>query len=312
MFYLGYVKSNQPDKAIDLFKEIKEPDDVIYILLCNACAQLKSDEGLSLVKTIAKKIHKAFYSNPRLQTSLLDAFIKCSDMAYAQSVFNSLTNKNIEMYGAMINGNTFIYMVLKIQLLFYLGYFKSNQPDKAIGLFKEIKEPNDVIYILLCHACAQLKSDEGLSLIKTIAKDIPKSFYSNPRLQTSLIDAFAKCGDIVSAQTVFNSSKNKNIEMYGALMNGYNKEDSPQTTLDLFDELKANGNEKNIVVFLCVIKALAKLGDYSLSESIIEQIPNSFLIDKQLQAALIDMWVCIENKVSFHIFSHGKKQNILF
>ena len=103
---------------------------------------------------------------------------------------------------------------------FSLGYIKNHQPHRAIEIFKEIQKPDIIIYTLLCNTCAQLKSDEGLSLIKTIAKDIPKSFYSNPRLQTSLIDAFAKCGDIVSAQTIFNSSTNKNIQIYGAMMNG--------------------------------------------------------------------------------------------
>jgi hypothetical protein len=37
------------------------------------------------VKKVSKDIPKSFYSNPRLLTSLLDALVKCDDLAYAES-----------------------------------------------------------------------------------------------------------------------------------------------------------------------------------------------------------------------------------
>ncbi|CAF4706317.1 unnamed protein product, partial [Rotaria magnacalcarata] len=53
--------------------------------------------------------------------------------------------------------------------------------------------------ILLFNSCAQLKTKEALDLVKKISKQIPKSFYSNPRLLTSLLDALMKCGDVAHA-----------------------------------------------------------------------------------------------------------------
>jgi hypothetical protein len=46
-----------------------------------------------------------------------------------------------------------------------------------------------------------------------------------------------------------------------------------------------------MITYLCVIKALSQIGDYSISQSTIEQIPNDFLDDYRVQTALIDMWV---------------------
>ena len=86
--------------------------------------------------------------------------------------------------------------------------------------FEQIKNPDSVSYIMLYNACAQMQSKEGLELIRNVSKTIPKSFYSDVKLVTSLLDAYGKCGDVTSAQILFDSSENKNIEMHNALMKG--------------------------------------------------------------------------------------------
>ncbi len=91
-------------KAIDLFKEIKNPNDVIFLLLFNACAQLGTEEALNLTKNISKNIEKSIYSNVRLLTSLLDALMKCGDVTYAESLFNKSREKATEVCGAMMKG----------------------------------------------------------------------------------------------------------------------------------------------------------------------------------------------------------------
>ncbi|CAF4875169.1 unnamed protein product, partial [Rotaria magnacalcarata] len=202
---LGYVDNNIPEKAIDLFNEIESPNDVNVTILFNACAQLKTKEALDLVKKTSKQIPKSFYSNPHLLTSLLDALIKCGHVAHAESLFYSSKEKGLPMYGAMMK-----------------GYVDNNLPEKAIDLFNKIENPDDVNMIILFNACAQLKTKEALDLVKTTSKQIPKSFYSNPRLLTSLLDALMKCGDVAHAESLFYSSKHKVLSSYGAMMEGIN------------------------------------------------------------------------------------------
>lgn len=101
-----------------------------------------------------------------------------------------------------------------------LGFLKNNEPKKAVDLFDKMKTRNDVIYILFFNACAQLKSNEALNLIRKTVKNIPEPFYSNLKLVASLIDTFGKCGDAASAEQLFQISPNKTVEMYNALMKG--------------------------------------------------------------------------------------------
>ena len=172
----------------------------------------------------------------------------------------------------------------------FLGYVRNNQPDRAIGLLNKIKNPDEVMLIIFFNACAHLPSQETLKLVKRVSKEMPKSFYSNPRLLTSLFDAFVKCGDCSSAETVY-FKMTKSVESYGNLISGFNKENNPVKGFNLFKEMKKNGIEGNVIIYLCVIEALSRFGDYELSKAIIEEMPNAFLSDNRIQTMLIDLWV---------------------
>ncbi len=103
---------------------------------------------------------------------------------------------------------------------FYSGYLENNQANKAIELFNEVKNPGEIVVTLLFHACAELRTNEALNLVKKVSSTIPKSFHFNPRLLTSLLDALMKCGDIEHAESLFNASTNKVLPMYGAMVKG--------------------------------------------------------------------------------------------
>ncbi|CAF5034601.1 unnamed protein product, partial [Rotaria sp. Silwood1] len=169
-------------------------------------------------------------------------------------------------------------------------YIKNNMANKAIDLFNEIQNPNDeVIIILLFNACAQLGTNEALSLIKKVSSQIPISFHSNYHLSTSLLDALIQCGDCSNAEIFFSKMK-KSVIGYGNLMNGFLKANNPVKVLSLFDQMKINGIEPDLIIYFYIIKALSQIGDYSLAQLIVEKIPNCFLVNDRVQNALIDMW----------------------
>jgi hypothetical protein len=109
-YYLGYVHNDLPNKALDIFNDIKDPNEVIITTMFNGCAQLRTKASLDLVKKVLKQIPKSFYSDPRLLTSLLDALMKCGDVHNAELLFVKSTNKVLPMYGAMMKGKNHFYM----------------------------------------------------------------------------------------------------------------------------------------------------------------------------------------------------------
>ena len=95
--------------------------------------------------------------------------------------------------------------------------------NRAIDLFEQIQHPNEIIINLFFNACAQVGTKEALDLIKRISKKMSKSSYSNSHTMSCLLDALMKCGDVEHAQSVFNSSTNKGLSMYAAIMKGIDR-----------------------------------------------------------------------------------------
>ena len=163
--------------------------------------------------------------------------------------------------------------------------------NKAIQLFNQIKNPDETVLTLLFNACARLRNAEGLNLTKKVYKEIPPRFQSNVRLLTSLLDALVKCNDITYAEKLFNRIKKKTSLMYKLMINGFLKENNSFKILYLFNQMKINNIEIDHFIWTSLIKSLSKIGDYNLSQSIVEQIPQSCFVDNQIHNALIDMWV---------------------
>ncbi|CAF3842091.1 unnamed protein product [Rotaria magnacalcarata] len=290
----GFIINNSSKQAIDLFNEIKDPNEIIITLFFNACAQLGTGKELILLKSISSKISNSFYSDPYVVTSLIDAFMKCGDVTSAEASFDRSTKKTTPVYGAMMK-----------------GFIINNLSQQAIDLFNEIKDPNETIITLFFNACAQLGTEKELILLKSISSKISNSFYSNPYVVTSLIDAFMKCGDVTSAKALFDRSTKKALSMYGAMMKGLTINDQEEEAIGMFNEIHLDelhrenhsGKQKkllsemntdrfeaNIIVYLCLLKALTKLGMLEKAQSFVQQIPGYFLTDHRIGSALIHMW----------------------
>ena len=98
------MKNKEASKAINLFHGIDKPNEVILVLVLNACAQLQTNEALDLVKRISSNLSPSHQSHRHLMTSLLDALMKCGDVKSAESIFTEMKKKPLEMYGAMMKG----------------------------------------------------------------------------------------------------------------------------------------------------------------------------------------------------------------
>ncbi|CAF5183329.1 unnamed protein product, partial [Rotaria magnacalcarata] len=193
----------QFEKALAIFDQhginnITTLSNFAITQVLKACAHMRDiQRGKIIHNLIASETKNDIY----VSSTLIYMYVHCGDMASAQSLLDSTKTKTPSMYGIMMK-----------------GYIKNKQANKANDLFNEIENPNDINMILLFNACAQLKTKEALDLVKKTSKQIPKSFYSNPHLLTSLLDALMKCGDVAHAESLFYSSKQKVLSSYGAMM----------------------------------------------------------------------------------------------
>ncbi|CAF3202289.1 unnamed protein product [Rotaria socialis] len=266
----GYIKNNMPNQAIDLFYKIENPDKIIIMFVFNACASLGTSEALDLTKKTLEKMPKTFYSDSYILCSVLDALMTCGDVKYAESIYNSSTNKTLPMYGAMMK-----------------GYLENNDPEKAIELFKQITDPSEVVFNLYFNACASLGTSEALDLTKKTLEKMPKTFYSNSYILCSVLDALMKCGDVKYAESIYNSSTNKTLPMYGAMMKGYIKNNSPGKAIHLFKQIE-KPSEVNLIVFFNACAQLRTQEALSLVKQTVKKMPKSYYLNSRLLTSLLD------------------------
>jgi hypothetical protein len=115
-FFLGYVKNSRAQLTIALFDEIVNPNSIILSLFFNACAQVATEISITLAKKVFEQSPKDIQSDLYVLTSMLDASMKCGNVAYAETLFNIAAKKDLAMYATMMKGkNTkFVSFVLFI------------------------------------------------------------------------------------------------------------------------------------------------------------------------------------------------------
>ena len=119
---------------------------------------------------------------------------------------------------------------------------------------------------------------------------MPKKFHNNTVVITSALYMFIKCDDLQNAEALFNRT-DRDIISYGLMMKLYNSKNQPDKTLELYQKMKEKNLNPNEIIFILPIDAPSKFGDLSLSQSLICEIPENFLLYPSIQSGLIDLWV---------------------
>ena len=173
---------------------------------------------------------------------------------------------------------------------------------ETLKLFFEIPKPDEINYMLLFNACAGIGSEKALTSVKRILKKMPIAYNSHSKVLTSAFDAFIKCGDISSAEQLFFNMK-RNAISYAILMQAYNKDDQPHKTLDLYKQMQIDTIEPDSYIYVFLLNACADIGTLSISQSLFQQIQNSFIEHPHIKTSLIDMWVRVFIKLLIYFYS---------
>ncbi|CAF1125375.1 unnamed protein product [Adineta steineri] len=265
----GYLENNMEQRAIDLFFQIEKPNEIILNIFFNACAQLKTKNALNLAKNVFDQL--VVKSNDLLY-SVLNMFIKCDDLKNAEILFDRM-KRDIIAYGSMMK-----------------FYNIKNQPLKTLELYEKLQEenfkPDKIILNLFFNACAQLKTKNALNLAKNVFDQL---IIKSNDLLYSVLNMFIKCDDLKNAEILFDRI-DRDIIAYGSMMKFYNIKNQPLKTLELYQKLKDENLKPTEITFVLLLDACSEIGDLSLSESLVCQIPESFLSNLYIRNALIDLF----------------------
>uniref|UniRef100_A0A0D9WUT4 DYW domain-containing protein n=1 Tax=Leersia perrieri TaxID=77586 RepID=A0A0D9WUT4_9ORYZ len=158
----GYAQHGRPNEALRLFRRMLrsgvDPDEVTVVLVLSAVAQLGTVESGKWLHSYVKNSRRVRL-NVRVGTALVDMYCKCGSLEDAESVFDSIDNKDIVVWNAMIN-----------------GYAMHGHSRKALEMFLQLQSqgiwPTDITFIGLLNACSHSGLvDEGRQFFQSMEKE---------------------------------------------------------------------------------------------------------------------------------------------
>ena len=173
-----------------------------------------------------------------------------------------------------------------------LGYISNGMPKKVLQLFEQMTmKPDPVMITILFNACAKLANEETKQFAVNILKELPKSFLNNQNLVNSALDMLMRFGAVERAEQLFSETKTKNTNSYAIMLNGYNLNDQPFSSLKLFERIQKQMTTIDGPVAVALIAACSQIAMLSTSRRVLQSIPLDLRDNPRVKSALIDMWV---------------------
>lgn len=176
---------------------------------------------------------------------MVAGYAKVGDVDIAQDLFERMPERNVISWTAVVT-----------------GYSQTNRPGEAIAFFRRMQlegvQPDEVTMLAALSACAHLGALEVGEWIHNyvdthgLRKTIP--------LQNSLIDMYAKSGNINKAVEVFKSMKQRNVVTWTTIIAGLALNGLGREALEMFSRMERAEIRPNRVTMLAVLSACSHVG----------------------------------------------------
>lgn len=233
----GYIGAYRFKEAIDMFRRLLEmglkPDSFTLVRVLSACTQSGDMGSGEWIHNYA--IDSGMAMNVFVTTALIDMYAKFGKMDKARNVFDKIPENDIVSWSVMIQ-----------------GYALNALPKEALDLFYQMQrenlDPDCYTMVGILSACAQLGAlDIGNWAHKLIDLN---EFLNNPVLGTSLVDMYAKCGDMASAWRVFKEMKERDVVVWNSVISGLAMNGHVREVFGLFGQMKKLGLKPDANTFM--------------------------------------------------------------
>ncbi|KAK6942599.1 Pentatricopeptide repeat [Dillenia turbinata] len=134
---------------------------------------------------------------------LLSMYVRCGSVELARKLFDGMSDKGLITWNAMIS-----------------GYAQNGLANEVLDLYREMKVcgvcPDEVTLLGVLSSCAHLGAQSiGREVEERMALG---GFGSNPFLQNSLINMYARCGNLLKARALFDDMPAKSIITWTAII----------------------------------------------------------------------------------------------
>ncbi|XP_010277978.1 PREDICTED: pentatricopeptide repeat-containing protein At5g66520-like [Nelumbo nucifera] len=193
--------------------------------------------------------------------SMISSYARIGHIRTAKSLFDQMPDRNTISWSALI-----------------AGYVQCGLSREALSHFSrmqaELIKPNEVTLVSVLSACAQLGALEQGKWVHGYLKS--NNMEGSVFLGTSLIDMYAKCGEVELAKEVFNGMKAKNLLAWTTMIKGLAMHGRGQVALALYSDMEMAGIVPDDVTFIGVLCACTHSGLVDQGRQIFESMSRNY------------------------------------
>ncbi|XP_068660165.1 pentatricopeptide repeat-containing protein At2g13600-like [Aristolochia californica] len=296
---IGLAKNGRVNEVLRLFYGMNglnlRPTKYALCAVLSSCSKLLDHQlGLQIHARIIQVGHE---ENIFLSSALIDIYAKCGEVADARRLFDEMKEHDQVSWTSIISGLS-----------------QNGKGQEALVLFKEMLAsdvtPNCSTFASAVSACTIVESTfvQG-SLLH--AQVIKHGFQLNSFVLSSLVDVYAKCGQINQARLLFDESDERDIILYNSMIAAFSQNLHGAEALKLFVEIQRNGT--GITDFSCA-SVLNACGSVAVLQHglQIQSLVTKMGSDQNVyvSCALIDMYSkCGRVNEARRVFDHALNRN---
>uniref|UniRef100_A0ACD5ZNW9 Uncharacterized protein n=1 Tax=Avena sativa TaxID=4498 RepID=A0ACD5ZNW9_AVESA len=235
----GIARSGSVDDARALFDAMPERNVVSWNAMISGYARNgRIDEALDLfVKMPVRDVAS--------WNIMITGFIQNKDLKRAKELFDEMPKRNVVTWTTMMN-----------------GCLQGNESKVSLQLFNGMLvdgiRPNQVTFLGAVDACSNLAGlSEGQQVHQMICKT---SFQFDAFIESTLMNLYAKCGEIRSARKVFDLSREKDAVSWNGIITAYAHHRLGAEAITLYDKMQENGYKPNDVTYVGLLSACSHSG----------------------------------------------------
>ncbi|KAL4182275.1 hypothetical protein AMTRI_Chr12g275160 [Amborella trichopoda] len=286
--------------AISLFKQMQfegiRPDTFTFPLVIKACSGLENHlEQGKLIHTLSLKM--GFVSDIYTSNSLIDVYIKSSEISLALQVFNEMPHRDVVSWTSIIMG------------FVHLQYF-----DHAFLFFHELQleglQPNSVTLLCMFQVCSLSKNLVQGRLLHCYT--IKNGFDAYLSLQNSILTMYAKTGNCRDAERFLSLMVERDIISWNTMISGYVHTGEDEKAMKCFSLMQAEAMAPSPETMTIIISSCAQLGVTKTGKCLHNFSIRSGLLDVFVETALLDMYSkCGEIAMAFRFFHTMRARNMV-
>lgn len=272
------VQNGHGKEGLDLFYKMQrkdvEPNAVIFMCAIDACGSMEVLEEAKKIHTLVSQ--SRFSQDLAVVNALIMMYGKCRNLHAAKCVFDQVNESNVVTWNTMIS-----------------IYVQNKYSKEALDLFKKMQnsnvKPNYRTFVCALDACAYLANlEEGQTICDIVAGSEHKD---DLMVNTALINMYGKCGDLQSAEAIFDRISERDVVVWSSMVAAYAQNGRDEDALDLFHQVQLSSVVLDSITYVCALNACSNLS--CLKEGLeihLNVVKMGYQEELQVATALVEMY----------------------